>query len=44
MLYVYDSRDSIYTYHVFHNTVVRYVYTVVGIVREFRQFSHLYVV
>jgi hypothetical protein len=43
MLYIHDSRDSIYIHHVFHNTRVRCVYTVVGTVREFRQFSHLYV-
>ena len=40
---VYGSRDSICMHHVFYNTVVRCVYTVVGVVREFRQFSHLYV-
>ncbi len=40
---VYGSRDSIYMHHVFYNTVVRCVCTVVGAVREFRQFSHLYV-
>ena len=40
---MYDSRDSIYMHHVFCNTVVRCVCTVVGAVREFRQFSHLYV-
>ena len=40
---VYGSRDSICIHHVFYNTVVRCVYTVVGVVREFRQFSHLYV-
>ena len=39
---VYGSRDSICIHHVFYNTVVRCVYTVVGVVREFRQFSHLY--
>jgi hypothetical protein len=40
---VYGSKDSIYMHHVFCNTVVRCVCTVVGTVREFRQFSHLYV-
>ena len=40
---VYGSKDSIYMHHVFYDTLVRCVCTVVGTVREFRQFSHLYV-